>query len=59
MFGTTETESVGMRAMVACVVCESPIAVVDTLGDQASIETNLEPCPDHPDAGYQLSVEQL
>jgi len=48
-----------MRAMVACAVCESPIAVVDTIGDRAAIETDLDPCPDHPEAGYLLTVEEL
>ena len=48
MFGSNETESVGMRAMVTCAVCDSPIAGVDTIGDRASTETDLGSCPDHP-----------
>jgi len=59
MFGSNETESVGMRAMVKCAVCEVPIAGVDTIGNRASTETDLEDCPDHPKAEYVLSVERL
>jgi hypothetical protein len=59
MFGTNEVESAGMRAMITCAVCESPIVGVDTIGERASIETDLAPCPDHPEAPYLLSVEQL
>jgi hypothetical protein len=59
MFGSNETASVGMRAMVKCAVCGSPIAGVDTIGDRASTETDLADCSDHPEATYTLSVERL
>jgi len=45
--------------MVKCGVCGSPIAGVDTIGEQASTETDMEDCPDHPEAAYTLSVERL
>ena len=59
MLRNAGADSVGMRAMVKCGVCGSPIAGVDTIGDQASTETDIEDCPDHPEAAYTLSVERL
>lgn len=60
MFGTSETEvPSGMRALVRCAECDTPLAGVDTVGDQASIETDLESCSAHPTASYVLTVERL
>lgn len=60
MFGISETEKpAGMRALVRCAECDTPLAGVDTVGDQASIETEIDECSNHPNASYILSVERL
>jgi hypothetical protein len=60
MFDTSNTEvPTGMRALITCAECETPLAGVDTVGQQASIETEIEECPTHPDASYVLTVEKL
>jgi hypothetical protein len=60
MFGTSDTDQPGgMRALITCTVCNTPIANVDTVGQQATVETDIRDCPDHPDATYTLSVERL
>ena len=60
MFGTSESEAPsGMRAMIRCAECDSPLAGVDTIGQQASVETDIDACPDHPNASYVLAVEEL
>lgn len=48
-----------MRALITCTVCNTPIANVDTVGEQATVETEVRDCPDHPDAPYTLAVERL
>lgn len=60
MFGTSETDQPGgMRALITCTVCSAPIAKVDTVGQEATVETEITDCPDHPDASYTLTVERL
>lgn len=60
MFGTSDSEaSSGMRAMIRCAECDSPLAGVDTIGQQASVETDIDACSDHPNASYILAVEEL
>jgi hypothetical protein len=60
MFGTSDSEAPsGMRAMIRCAECDSPLAGVDTIGQRASVETEIEPCSDHPTASYVLAVEEL
>jgi hypothetical protein len=60
MFGTSGSEQPsGMRALVRCAECEAPVACVDTISRRASVETEIDGCPDHPDAPYELSVERL
>jgi hypothetical protein len=60
MFGTSDSQTPsGMRAIVRCAECDSPLAGVDTIGQQASIETDIDSCPSHPGASYVLAVEQL
>lgn len=60
MFKTSDSEMpTAMRALIQCAECEAPLAGVDTVGQQASIETDIEDCSTHPDASYVLTVEKL
>jgi len=60
MFETSDAAvPTGMRALITCAQCQTPLAGVDTVGQQASVETDIEECTTHPDASYVLTVEKL
>jgi hypothetical protein len=59
MFGTDRETVAGGRALLSCAACETPIAGVDAIEKRATVETDVQDCPDHPDASYLLTVEQL
>lgn len=60
MFGESDSEiPTGVRALVQCAECDTPLAGVNTIGEQASIETDIDDCSTHPDASYILTVEKL
>jgi len=60
VFGSRETDGIaGMRALITCAECDTPLAGVDTVDERATIETDIEDCPDHPEAAYVVTVERL
>jgi hypothetical protein len=60
MFGESDPGiPTGVRALVQCAECDTPLAGVNTIGEQASIETDIDDCSTHPDASYVLTVEKL
>jgi hypothetical protein len=59
MLGTDGRTVVGVRALLSCAECETPIAGVDAIKKHATAETDVRDCPDYPGASYLLTVEQL
>lgn len=60
MFGASDSDQhSGMRALIRCAECESPVACVDTISRRAVVETEIDECPEHPTAAYELAVERL
>lgn len=60
LFGLRETVTVaGMRALITCAECDTPLACINTVDEHATIETDIESCLEHPGAANVVTVERL
>jgi len=60
VFSSRETDGIaGMRTLVTCAECDTPLAGVDTVDERATIETDIENCSEHSEAAYVITLERL